>query len=58
MIEKSNQPYNELLEKEIMPEIERESAEQLTVEELKQMVQNVDNVASEYDQKIEISKGL
>ncbi len=41
-----------------MPEIERESAEQLTVEELKQMVQNVDNVASEYDQKIEISKGL
>ncbi|WP_230203630.1 IS1182 family transposase [Bacillus massiliigorillae] len=58
LIEKSNQLYNELLEKEIMPEIERESAEQLTVEELKQMVQSVDNVVSEYDQKIEKSSDV
>jgi transposase len=55
LIEKSNQLYNELLEKEILPEIERESDEQLTLEELDQMVQKVDEVINEYDQKIEAS---
>jgi transposase len=55
LIEKSNQLYNELLEKEIMPVIERESGEQLTLDELTQMVQKVDDVITEYDQKIEES---
>lgn len=55
LVEKSNQLYNELLEKEIMPEIERESEEQLTLEELTQMVKKVDDVITEYDQKIEVS---
>ena len=55
LIEKSNQLYNELLEKEIIPEIERESDEQLSLEELAQMVQKVDDVITEYDQKIEAS---
>ena len=55
LIEKSNLLYNELLEKEIIPEIERESNEELSLEELSQMVQEVDDVITEYDQKIEAS---
>jgi transposase len=55
LIEKSNQLYDELLEKEIMPQIERESEEELTVEELTQMVEKTDEVISKYDQKIEDS---
>lgn len=53
LIEKSNQLYDELLEKEIMPEIVRESEEQLTHEELAQMVQKVEDIISDYDNKIE-----
>ncbi len=53
LVEKSNQLYDELLEKEIMPEIERESDEELTLEELAQLVQKVDDVISDLDQKIE-----
>ena len=53
LIEKSNQLYNELFEKEIIPQIERESEEALTLEELAQMVQKVEDVISELDQKIE-----
>ena len=55
LIEKSNQLYNELLEKEILPELERENEEQLSIEELTQMVKKVDCVVSEYDKKIEAS---
>ena len=55
LIEKSNQLYNELFEKEIIPEMERESDEQLSLEELTQIVQKVDDVISEYDKKIEVS---
>ena len=51
LIEKSNQLYDELLEKEIIPEIERENGEELAVEELAQMVEKVDEVISTYDQK-------
>lgn len=58
LIEKSNQLYDELLEKEIIPEIERESEEHLSIEELSQMVQKVDEVVSEYDQKIEASSDV
>jgi transposase len=58
LIEKSNQLYNELLEKEILPEIECESEEELTLEELAQMAQKVNDVVSEYDQKIEESSDV
>src|SRR5699024_10754353 len=34
LVEKSNQMYDELLEKEIIPEIERENEEELSVEEM------------------------
>lgn len=58
LIEKSNQLYNELLENEIIPEIERESEEQLSLEELAQLVQKVDDVVTEYDEKIEESSDV
>ncbi|MEQ2529751.1 transposase, partial [Bacillaceae bacterium CLA-AA-H227] len=58
LIDKSNQLYNELLENQIMPEIERESDEQLSLKELNQMVQKVDEVVTEYDKQIEASSDV
>ncbi|WP_050614516.1 IS1182 family transposase [Bacillus testis] len=55
LIEKSNHLYKELLKNEIMPQIVQESEEELTLEELTQIVEKVDEVISEYDQKIEAS---
>ena len=55
LIEKSNQLYDELLKNQIIPEIERESAEELSVEELAQLVDKLDEVVTEYDQKMEAS---
>ena len=43
-IEKSNAIYNELLQNEIIPEIQRESEEQLSIPELAQVIQAVDEV--------------
>ncbi|MEK4285623.1 IS1182 family transposase [Ureibacillus sp. FSL K6-0165] len=47
--------WKKSIEKEIIPEIERESEDELLIEELAQMVQKVDDVITEYDQKIEAS---
>ncbi|MGV3240974.1 transposase, partial [Streptococcus hyovaginalis] len=58
LIDKSNQLYNELLENEIIPQIERESDEQLSFGELTQMVQKVDEVVTEYDKQIEESSDV
>ena len=58
LIDKSNQLYNELLENEIIPEIERETDEQLSLEELAQLVEKVDNVVTEYDKQIETSSDV
>ncbi|MED3573287.1 IS1182 family transposase [Cytobacillus praedii] len=58
LIEKSNQLYNELLENEIIPELERENDEQLSLEELTQMVQKVGDVITEYDKQIEASSDV
>lgn len=52
LIEKSNQLYNELLETKIIPEINRESDEQLSTEELTQMAEKLEEVVEEYTQKI------
>lgn len=56
VLEKSDQLYHELLEKEIIPEIERD--EQLSIEELTQLVQKVDEVVKTYDQQIEASSDM
>ncbi|PAD66061.1 IS5/IS1182 family transposase [Bacillus sp. 7586-K] len=58
LIEKSNQLYNELLENEIIPEMERECDEQLSLEELSQLVKKVDDVITEYDKEIEASSNV
>jgi transposase len=58
LIEKSNQLYNELLKNEIVPEIERENTEQLSLEELTQLVQKVDEVVTEYDKQIEATSDV
>ena len=58
LIEKSDQLYNELLEKEIIPEMERESDDQLSIEEMTQLVQKVDEVVTTYDQQIEDSSDV
>ncbi|AKG05306.1 DDE transposase [Salimicrobium jeotgali] len=55
LIEKSNRFYEELLDKEIIPGIERESADELTTEELQTITEQVDETVASYDQKIEES---
>ncbi|WP_188386408.1 IS1182 family transposase, partial [Ornithinibacillus halotolerans] len=55
LVEKSNQMYDELLEQEIIPEIERESSDELSTEELQKIVEKLDNTVEEYDKKIEAS---
>ena len=56
VLEKSDQLYHELLEKEIIPEIERD--EQLSIKELTQLVQKVDEVVKTYNQQIEASSDV
>lgn len=54
LVERSNQLYNELLEKQIIPELKREE-EQLSVEELTQIAEKLEEVVEEYTQKIDHS---
>ncbi|MFJ7951474.1 IS1182 family transposase, partial [Lysinibacillus sp. NPDC096418] len=53
LIEKSNQLYNKLLEDKIIPEINRENDEQLSIEELTQIAQKLDEVVDDYTIKVE-----
>lgn len=53
LVEKSNQMYDELLEKEIIPEIERESLDELSPKDLAKVVEKLDDKVEEYDKKIE-----
>lgn len=55
LIKKSNEMYDELLEKEIIPEIERESSEELSVKELEIILKNIDDKVEQYNHAIEIS---
>ncbi|MDY0404029.1 IS1182 family transposase [Virgibacillus sp. 179-BFC.A HS] len=58
LVEKSNQMYDELLEKEVIPEIERESLDELSIEELEKIVEKLDEKVEEYDKKIEVSEDV
>ncbi|WP_430784900.1 IS1182 family transposase [Virgibacillus flavescens] len=58
LVEKSNQMYDELLENEILPEIERESLEELSTKELEKVVEQLDDKVEAYDKKIEASKDV
>src|SRR5690554_4884462 len=55
LIEKSNLMYDELLEKEIIPAIERENEEELTVKEIETIVEKLDDTIDMYTQKIDES---
>lgn len=50
--------YNELLENEIIPQMERESDEQLSFGELTQMVQKVEEIVTKYDKQMEASSDV
>jgi transposase len=56
LVEKSYQLYDGLLESEIIPEIERESIDKLTTEELAKVVEKLEEKIEEYNQKIESSE--
>lgn len=47
--------YEELLEKEIIPEIERENEEELSVKEMEEVVEKLDETVEAYDKQIEAS---
>jgi len=55
LIEKSNFMYDELLEKEIIPSIERESEEELSVKEIETIVEKLDETIDIYTKQIEES---
>jgi len=55
LIEKSNLMYDELLEKEIIPAIERENEEELSVQEIETIVEKLDDTIDAYTQKIDES---
>ena len=55
LIEKSNLMYDELLEKEIIPAIERENEEELTVKEIETIVEKLDDTIDMYTKQIDES---
>lgn len=58
LTEKSNRMYEELVEQEIIPAIERENPEALTDEKLTQVAQKLDDTVEEYDRRIEASEDV
>ena len=53
LTEKSNQLYEELLEKEIIPAIERENNEELSFQEMEKVVEKLGEKIEEYDERID-----
>src|SRR5690625_1837264 len=53
LIENSNKIYDELLEKEIIPEIKRESPDELSLSELEVIAEKLDEKVNNYNNKIE-----
>ncbi len=58
LIEKSKRMYDELLEKEVIPAIERENMEELSTQELENIAKKLEKTIEEYDQKIEKSEDV
>ncbi len=56
LVEKSNQLYEELLEHEIIPAIERDSQKELSNKELEEVVQKLDETIEGYDNRIETTQ--
>src|SRR5699024_1268585 len=53
LIQKSNQMYDELLEKEIIRKIERDHEEEFSVEEMGELFEKLDKKIEEYNTEIE-----
>ncbi|BAM48387.1 IS1182 family transposase [Amphibacillus xylanus] len=53
LIENSNKIYDELLEKEIIPEIKRESPDELSITELEEIAERLEETVNDYNKKIE-----
>ena len=53
LIDKSNKIYEQLLVDQVIPAIERENDEQLSIEELKEVASLLEEVVDDYTQKIE-----
>src|SRR5690625_4482464 len=53
LIENSNKMYDELLEKEIIPEIKRESPDELSISELEEIAGKLEETVNEYNKEIE-----
>ncbi|GAA0335771.1 IS1182-like element ISSep1 family transposase [Bacillus carboniphilus] len=58
LMEKSKQMYDELVEKQIIPEIERETPEALSTGELSEVVDKLEDKVEEINQKIETSEDV
>src|SRR5699024_625722 len=55
IIDKSNELYDALLKQKIIPEIERENEDELSVGELAEIALEVDEVIEKYDHQINTS---
>lgn len=58
LIEKSNQLYDELVERDILPHIERESSDELSIEELSLLTKKLEETVEELTEKIEESEDV
>ncbi|MER1999403.1 MAG: IS1182 family transposase, partial [Lysinibacillus sp.] len=58
IIEKSNQLYDQLLKEQVIPAIERENSEQLSVQELSEIASALEEVVDDYTTKIEASEDV
>jgi len=58
LIEKSNRVYDELVEREIIPEIERETPEELSTEDLSEIAAKLEDKIECLNQKIESSEDV
>src|SRR5699024_6218045 len=55
LVEKSSRMYDELLERKIIPAIQRENEEELSIEELESIVEKLDGSIDTYTENIEKS---
>ena len=56
LIEKSNELYDQLVKDQIMPAIEKDNEEQLSIEELKEVASALQTVVDDYTEKLEASQ--
>jgi len=58
LVEKSNQLYSQLLEDKIIPELELENGEELSIEELTQVAEKLVEVVDDYSKRVESSEDV